>query len=83
MAFDRKTAEANCCFNHAAGAHVHRTPKVKGKPFVLDDHREELNKLGLTRAHAELRADAKANKKPPGTPKTVNGAPIYPARHFA
>ena len=83
MAYDRKTAEANCCFGHTAGCAAHKQLLADGKPFVLQDHKEELNKAGLTSVKDELKADAKAKKKPPGKPTLKNGVPIYPVRRFA
>lgn len=82
MAMDRDTAESHCCYGHTAGCTAHKQPLAGGVPFKLADHRAELMKLGLTRVPEELKADAKAKKKPPGTPKMTNGVPIYPARHF-
>lgn len=56
---------------------------VKGKPFTLDkDAQAELNSLGLTKSYPVLKAERDADKKPPGKPSYVNGAAIYPARHF-
>ena len=82
MAFDRKSAETHCCYGHAAGCQAHKQQLAEGAPFELKDHREKLNELGLTGVKDELKADAKAKKKPPGTPKMTRGHPIYPARHF-
>jgi hypothetical protein len=47
------------------------------------DHTEELKSLGLTKRVDELAADAKAGKKPPGTPKQMGKLTVYPPRHFA
>lgn len=78
-----KNAEDNCCFGHAHGSTVHSKPQYKGKPFEAQEHREELERLGFTSVRDELKAEAKANKKPPGQPKKVGVALVYPARHFA
>ena len=66
---------------HGCAKHV--WPKVNGQTFKLEDHRDELNRLGLTGVKKELQDDKKANKPPPGVPKKVGTALVYPARHFA
>ena len=55
----------------------------KGKPFVYKDHRAEIEQLGMASKKQELINDGKAKKPPPGTPKQVKGATLYPVRHFA
>ena len=37
----------------------------------------------LSEVRKELVKERESNVKPPGPPKTVNGAPVYPTRHFA
>jgi hypothetical protein len=83
MAYDVTIAETYCPYGHPAGCPKHIRPIVAGKTFAMQDYREQLNQLGFTGAKAELVADTKAKKKPPGQAKTVNGATIYPARRFA
>ena len=78
-----KDAESNCCFGHASGSAMHTKPQYKGKAFEAQEHREELEQMGLTSVQEALKAEAKANKKPPGQPKKVGVALVYPARHFA
>jgi hypothetical protein len=65
------------------GCAKHVWPKVDGKTFRLEDHRETLIRKGLTSVKKELQDDKRANKPPPGVPKKVGAALIYPARHFA
>ena len=55
----------------------------KGKPFVYKDHRDEIEQLGMASKKKELVDDGKAKRGPPGTPKVVKGATLYPVRHFA
>ena len=74
--------EENCIWGHAKGCAMHQ-PMLNGKPFKFLEHKDELTRLGLTSVKAELKADAAANRKPPGKPKNVNGVLVYPKRHFA
>ena len=78
-----KNPEENCCFGHSPGSSAHTKPLVRGKAFNPQEHREELEKMGLPAVQEALKAEGKANAKPPGQPKRVNGAVVYPARHFA
>ena len=69
-----------CCY----GCPKHAPqPMVDGKPFDAAEHRDQLNALGLTGVKKELQEDRKAKRKPPGVPKKVGAALVYPARHFA
>ena len=83
MAANQDKAEWNCVYGHPSGCAQHKFPLVKGKPFKMTDHREELIKEGLTTQKQELIDDAKAGNKPPGAPTKVGKAHVYPARHFA
>ena len=76
-------AEGNCCYFHPQGSPLHNQPKVAGKPFVLKDHQSQLQTLGLTVPKPELAALRDAGKKPPGTPRKIGGAMVYPVPHFA
>ena len=73
--------EGNCCYGHPAGSALHTPPKVNGKPFRAAEYRTALESAGLSVFKQEL-AD-EAGKKPPGSPKKINGVLVYPARHFA
>jgi hypothetical protein len=73
---------ANCPWGHKKGGPMHRRPTINGKPFHLDDYKEQFNKLGLTKFCPELKEEVRLNKKPPGTPKKVGNTLVYPARHF-
>ena len=69
-----------CCY----GCPKHAPqPMLNGKPFDAAEHRDELNALGLTGVKKELQEERKAKSKPPGVPKKVGAALVYPARHFA
>jgi hypothetical protein len=83
MAYNQKRGEENCCFAHALGGPEHNVAQYKGKPFTIQEHLEELNKLKLTEVRDELKAEKNGNKKPPGTPQKVNGVDVYPTRPFA
>jgi hypothetical protein len=61
---------------------MHRRPVINGKPFHLDDYKEQFTKLGLTKFCPELKEEARLSKNPPGTPKKVGNTLVYPARHF-
>ena len=78
-----KTPEGNCCFHHPAGCALHNPPKVHGKPFVLSEHKSQLEELGLTVYKKELADMRKAGGKPPGTPRKIGNAMVYPVPHFA
>ena len=75
--------EGNCCFFHSPGCALHNAPKVGGKPFVLSEHKEKLEELGLTTYKAELAELRKTGGKPPGTPRKIGKAMVYPVPHFA
>ena len=79
MAANLDTAANNCVSGHK---HHGPRPTVNGKPFHLADHKAELVKLGLTEAREELKAMLKAGEKPPGAPKKMGKALIYPVPHF-
>ena len=83
MAYDVQICETYCPYGHAAGCKKHARLKVAGKLFAIQDYKEQFVALGYTGAKAELVADNKARRLPPGPAKTVNGATIYPARRFA
>lgn len=84
VAYDAATAESHCPGGHASGSKAFQRPMVKGKPFNIANHKDELQKLGLCGFQAELKAEREAGKPPPGNPKKVNGVNVYPARrHFA
>ena len=84
MAYDLGGKEGNCNNEkHSLGCAHHLQPFVGGKPFASIDHRDELAKLKLCWEPPELARDHKANKKPPGSAKLVDGVLVYPARHFA
>jgi hypothetical protein len=83
MAYDVLICEAYCPYGHPQGCKKHARLNVAGKPFAMQDYREQFNQLGFTGVKVELVADNKARKKPPGQAKTVNGATIYAARRFA
>ena len=65
MAYNQKRGEENCCFAHALWGPEHNVAQYKGKPFVIQEHVEELNKLKLTEVRDELKAEKNGNKKPP------------------
>ena len=75
--------EGNCCFFHPPGCALHNKPKVNGKPFVLSDHKAKLEELGLAGYKAELAELRKTGGKPPGTPRKIGKAMVYPVPHFA
>jgi len=56
---------------------------VDGKPFKLSEHKDALVKAGLTVFREELRYEGSEGIPPPGIPKDIGGARVYPARHFA
>ena len=62
---------------------MHQAPKVAGREFRMADHIHELESKGLILRPPELAAEVAAKKPPPGVPKKVGDALIYPARHFA
>ena len=74
--------ENSCIWGHAKGCAAHQKPKVDGKPFRLQDHRQQLAQLGLTKVCVELQSQAQAGKKPSGNPKMVGSTPVYPTPHF-
>ena len=78
-----KNIEWNCPCGHELGDPAHKRPEVKGKTFRAEDYKEELEKAGLVKRCQELVDDRKTRKPPPGTPKMVGGAKVYPMRHFA
>ena len=75
--------EGNCCFYHPQGCALHTKPMVNGKPFELTEHKAQLEELGLTVFKAELAEMRKAGGKPPGTPRKIGKALVYPVPHFA
>lgn len=74
--------ESNCCFGHPSGSPLHKAPTYQGKPFVAKEHEKELVRLGFTTVQKQLKAEMKDKAKPPGQPKRVGTALVYPARHF-
>ena len=80
---DPQTRVANCCYGHKANDPSHAIQQYKGKPFNIQDHVPEFGRLLLTELRTELIEERKAKSRPPGTPRKVNGALIYPNRHFA
>ena len=81
---DPRKNEANCCYGHETGCARHlRQPTVDGKPFKLSEHKDALVKAGLTVFREELRYEGSEGRPPPGIPKDIGGARVYPARHFA
>ena len=76
--------EANCCFGHVSGCALHKTrPLVNGKPFVLSEHTTKLEELGLIVRRPELAAMRNRGTKPPGVPRKIGSALVYPLPHFA
>jgi hypothetical protein len=82
-AFNQKRMEEHCARNHTLGCDAHKPPMVKGEKFEIRKHFKDLTKLKLTETRDELKAEKDADKKPPGAPKKVNGADVYPTRSFA
>ena len=81
---DPRKNEANCCYGHETGCARHlRQPTVDGKPFKLSEHKDALVKAGLTVFRDELLDEGNKGRPPPGIPKDIGGARVYPARHFA
>ena len=74
--------EACCPFGHPRGSPLHKPPVVKGQPFKLKDHKDELEKLGLTTQKQELAAMVAAGDKPSGTPRKIGKTLVYPKPHF-
>ena len=79
---DHSKNEKNCCNNHPSGCAKHKQQLVRGVPFKLSKHKDELVKKGLTVFRQELKDEVQGGRTPPGQPKKVNGALVYPARHF-
>ena len=75
--------EGNCCFGHPKGSALHKKPIVHGKPFRLEDHRAELEKLGLSMVKPELIAKRKAGEMPDGEARRIGQALVFPRPHFA
>ena len=76
--------EANCCFGHTLGCTLHKArPLVNGRPFVLSEHSAKLEELGLIVRRPELAALRNQGKKPPGVPRKIGDALVYPLPHFA
>ena len=82
MSFNASAAETHCPGGHTAGCKAHQPPKVKGKPFKLAEHKDELQKLGLSVFQQQLKDEREAGKPPPGKPTKVKGQDVYPARLF-
>jgi hypothetical protein len=72
-------AHTNCISGHPHNCAAHKAPNVNGKPFKLEDHKQELMILGLTKKVDQLGRD----KTPSGQPKMVGKTPVYAAQHFA
>ena len=76
------TREGNCCYNHPKGSPLHNLPVLKGKTFALEDYQERLEAKGLVVKKKELAAMKRKGDKPPGTPRKVGNALVYPVPHF-
>jgi hypothetical protein len=55
MAYDVLICEAYCPYGHPQGCKKHARLNVAGKPFAMQDYREQFNQLGFTGVKAKRR----------------------------